>query len=97
MRAQLIIHDKLTDEKGHTVEMKIWQVPVSKHTPHGYKYSLVYIVGSERVIGYDNERGKGDHRHYEGSETPYSFAGLRQLVDEFKKDMAAYKERRYAG
>jgi len=44
--------------------MKIWQVPVSEDKPHGYKYSLVYIVGGERLIGYDNAEGKGDHRHF---------------------------------
>lgn len=85
MKARLIIHDKQTDEFGNTVEMKMWQVPVSEHTPHGYKYSLVYIVASDRVIGYDNERGKGDHRHYEGQEAPYRFAGLRRLVERFQE------------
>lgn len=93
MKAQSIIHDKGTDELGHTVEVKMWQVPISEHTPHGYKYSLVYIVRNQRVIGYDNERGKGDHRHWKGSEEPYAFAGVRQLIADFRKDMAAYKER----
>jgi len=97
MKARLIIHDKQTDELGNTVEIKMWQVPASTHTPHGYKYSLVYIVGNERVIGYDNERGKGDHRHYEGQEEPYPFTGLRRLADDFRKDMAAYKEKHHAG
>jgi len=92
MKAQLITHDKVTDELGHTVEVKLWQVPVSEHTPHGYKYSLVYIVNNQRVIGYDNERGKGDHRHLKGREEAYRFAGIRQLVADFRKDIATYKE-----
>lgn len=96
MKARLIIHDKDTDELGNTVEIKMWQVPVTKDTPHGYKYSLVYIVDGERVIGYDNERGKGDHRHLEGNETRYEFKGLRELVADFRKDMAAWKENWYA-
>jgi hypothetical protein len=75
----------------------MWQVPVSEHAPHGYKYSLVYIVAGERIIGYDNERGKGDHRHYEHVETPYTFAGLRRLVADFRRDLAVYKERYHAG
>ena len=95
-KARLVIHDKGTDELGNTVETKMWQVPVSEHAPHGYKYSLVYIVNNQRVVGYDNERGKGDHRHLEGLETAYVFTGLRQLVADFRRDMAAYKERYHA-
>lgn len=91
MKAELIIHDKVTDELGNTLEVKMWKVPASEHTPYGYKYSLVYIARKERVVGYDNERGKGDHRHLEGHEEPYHFAG-RQLVADFKTDVAAYKE-----
>jgi len=33
---------------------------------HCYKYRLVYIVDGVKVLGYDNERGKGDHRHLDG-------------------------------
>ena len=33
-----------------------------------------------REVGYDNERGKGDHRHLEGTETPYAFTGVEQLM-----------------
>lgn len=97
VKAQLVIHDKETDELGNTVEIKLWQVPVSEHTPHGYKYSLVYIVRNRRVIGYDNERGKGDHRHLEGKEEPYLFSGLKKLVSDFRDDVDRYKERRHAG
>lgn len=45
-------------------EVKIWKVPESKDKPHGLKYSFAYIVKGERVVGYDNAEGKGDHRHY---------------------------------
>jgi tRNA (Thr-GGU) A37 N-methylase len=30
---------------------------------HAFKYRLAYVVGGECVLRYDNERGKGDHRH----------------------------------
>jgi len=29
-------------------------------TEHGYKYSAVYVVNGVRVVGFDNERGKGE-------------------------------------
>ena len=91
MRGRLVLHEKITDDLGNTVEMKIWQVPVSEDKPHGYKYSLVYIVGGERVIGYDNAEGKGDHRHFMGKESDYPFRSLRRLVRDFQIDVALYK------
>jgi hypothetical protein len=27
-----------------------------------------------REVGYDNERGKGDHRHFEGTEKAYQLS-----------------------
>ena len=94
-RGSLVFHEKITDELGNTVEIKIWQVPTSKDKPHGYKYSLVYIVGGERIIGYDNAEGTGDHRHFMGKESTYPFRGLRRLVRDFEADVQSYKERRH--
>ena len=35
---------------------------------------------------YDNERGKGDHRHYAGRESPYRFVSPERLVADFDAD-----------
>jgi len=43
------------------------------------------------VWGYDNEYGKGDHRHFDGTESAYRFSTLEQLLDDFEKDVAAVK------
>lgn len=48
-----------------------------------FKYRLVSIVDGERVVGFDNERGKGDHRHHDDRESPYAFHGIRALIDDF--------------
>jgi len=81
------LHEKITDVFGNTVEMKIWNVPKSKHMPHGYKYSLVYIVDGERVIGYDNAEGKGDHRHMGEREYKDKLKSLRRLVRDFQSEI----------
>ena len=60
-KARLFRREKYTDSFGNMAEIKIWIVPVSAHHPNGVKYSLVYVVNGVRVIGFDNERGKGDH------------------------------------
>jgi len=90
IKAQLLTHRKERSDDGHITELKAWIVPVSEHTPHGLKYSAVYIINGVRVIGCDNERGKGDHRHYAGVETPYIFVNMAQLVFDFMADVSSY-------
>ena len=71
-------------EDGAMVRMVIWQVP-SPVSPseHPYKYRLVYLEKGNRVIGFDNERGKGDHRHHGEAETPYVFVDVVTLIRDF--------------
>jgi hypothetical protein len=39
------------------------------------------------VLRYDNEAGKGDHRHIGTKEVSYSFSTLEMLQDDFWKDV----------
>ena len=92
MRTQLIMHEKINDIAGNTVEIKIWQLPLSSvDKPHGYRYSLAYVVNDRRVIGYDNGEGKGDHRHYGDREEPYRFLNIDRLINDFYEDIRRYK------
>ncbi len=86
-KAALIIKDKVCLENGAIVEVRLWSVPVSDDKPYGYKYSLVYIVAGERIIGYDNAEGKGDHRHYGKQEEPYIFKDIDTLIKDFYNDV----------
>ena len=72
--------------------MKAYQVPKTMSTPHGYKYSLVYIYNSQRLVGYDNHEQKGDHRHNRTLTLPYAFRSVDRLIDDFLSDMAAVKK-----
>jgi len=92
MKARLVYHVKEYDAEGSVQEIKIWEVPKGKNRPHGLKYSFAYISGGQRVIGYDNAEGKGDHRHYMGNEYPYKFQSLEKLWKDFKKDIQRFKE-----
>jgi len=91
MQAKLINHNKLLYSDGSILETKIWMVSKSQRFPRGYKYSLVYIKDGERVIGYDNAEGKGDHRHYCNNEEPYVFISLKQLINDFMADVKKIK------
>lgn len=39
-------------------------------------------------MGYDNERGKGDHRHYADREEVYAFTSVERLAADFEADVA---------
>jgi hypothetical protein len=64
MKAKLITRFRNISGQGTGVEMVVWHLPAPvPPSPHSYKYRLVYVVAGKRVIGFDNERGKGDHVH----------------------------------
>jgi hypothetical protein len=74
--------------RGGIVEMVVWRLPEPEpDRPHGYKYRLVYVRNSERLVGYDNERGKGDHRHYGTLEESYQFTDVDTLIRDFLNDV----------
>jgi hypothetical protein len=88
MKAVLAYHDKQVLPDGTIVEMKIWEVPKPvAGSRHKLKYSLFYGREGERLVCYDNERGKGDHRHVGGKEEPYAFTSVEMLIEDFKADV----------
>ncbi len=92
MTAQLITAIKNINPDGSILEIVIWKVPKPvPPTEHGYKYRAVYVVDGVRIVGFDNERGKGDHCHIDGKELPYAFIGVDQLLEDF---IAAVETRR---
>ena len=85
--AKLIYCNKETTLEGDIIEWKIWKVDKSKDFPHGIKYSLVYIHNNIRLLGYDNERSKGHHKHYFGKEIRYEFENVEKLFIDFELDI----------
>lgn len=87
MNANCIFQKKKPFANG-IIEMVIWQLPApTLERPHGLKYRLVYVVAGTRVVGYDNELGKGDHKHLANIELPYQFVNVEQLVSDFLADV----------
>lgn len=73
---------------GGVVEMVVWRVP--RPVPpaaHAFKYRLVFVRGGERLVGYDNERGKGDHKHLLGQQMVYVFVDIDRLIADFLGDV----------
>ena len=66
-------------------------MPSYRATAHSLKYRLAYVVDNECVLRYDNEAGKGDHRHVGTKEMRYVFVSVDRLLDDFLADVAAWK------
>lgn len=93
-RAELITRFKDVTPEGGVIELVVWRVPEPvPPTTHGYKYRAVYAQDGVRVVGFDNERGKGDHGHLDGAEFPYVFVGVERLIEDF---IAAVQSKRKA-
>lgn len=88
MKATLLIHERIVFEDGGLIEIKVWRVPrpVPPST-HELKYSLFYGRSGERLVAYDNERGKGDHRHYGPRQEDYAFSSIEKLLADFRADV----------
>jgi hypothetical protein len=52
-----------------------------------FKYSLAYIVAGKCALCYDNEPGKGDHKHIDTLEVAYHFTTPAQLLADFWSDV----------
>lgn len=77
------------------VEIVIWRVPRAvKGSTHQYKYRLALVVAGECVLRYDNETGKGDHRHEGDVEAAYSFSSDEKLLADFWTDVDEWEQRR---
>ena len=88
MKATRLFDQRIDYDDGSIVEMVLWRVP-SPVPPsrHDLKYSLFYGRPGARDVGYDNERGKGDHRHFLGVETSYVFTSVERLMADFWADV----------
>lgn len=89
MKAQLVIKDRIRKNNA-LVERVVWaiQTPVNGCSHH-FKYRLYCGQNGETVVRYDNESGKGDHRHLGRNERqqPYLFITLEQLIIDFEADV----------
>ena len=94
VKAKLLHRERFDFDDGAILDMVIWRVatPVLGSN-HSYKYRLFYGRAGERLVGYDNERPKGDHRHREDRETRYEFVDVDTLVRDFLADVEQWRSR----
>ena len=92
MKAALIARSKEVRDDASIIELVIWELPEPlPPSRHCYKYRLYYGLAGEERVRYDNERGKGDHRHLSGLETQYEFVSIETLLNDFERDIEAWR------
>ena len=88
MRAVLVQRSRADLREGAFVEIVIWLLP--RPVPgsrHSYKYRLALVIDDRCVLRYDNQRGKGDHKHLGDVEFPVEFTSMDDLLDMFEHDL----------
>jgi Family of unknown function (DUF6516) len=93
MAAVLLARAKEVRDDGSIVEIVIWELPEPlPPSAHRYKYRLYYGSGDVCRVRYDNERGKGDHRHVGEREEDYLFRTLEELLEDFRRDVDNWRQ-----
>ena len=92
MKATLLLRERRVVTERAFVEMVVWKVssPVSG-SAHAFKYRFAFVVDGLCVLRYDNEAGKGDHKHVGERQEPYVFTTPAQLIEDFWNDVDRWR------
>lgn len=73
-------------------EVRVWRLPRPlAGSPHPFKYRLALVSHGRCVLRYDNERGKGDHKHVGEQQHPLTFVSMPQLLIDFDHDIHCWR------
>lgn len=87
-KATLVINRKENLTDGSIIQAVVWVLPIPlRGSPHRYKYRLYYGKEGVCLVRYDNEQGKGDHRHIAEAEEPYDFVDIPTLLRDFRQSI----------
>lgn len=88
VKATELYRQRLVLSESRFAELVLWRLPRPvAGSRHSFKYRLAYVVDGECVLRYDNESGKGDHRHVGDSESRYRFTTPERLIADFQRDI----------
>jgi hypothetical protein len=92
MPAKLLLRERRVIGNGRFAEVVIWDLtdPVPGSS-HGFKYRLAFVVDEVCIIRFDNETGKGDHKHIAEEQVPYTFTSLVRLIEDFWTAIEAWE------
>lgn len=88
IEAQLLLKERYQLAEDVFVELVIWRLPRRvRGSDHIFKYRLALIENDLCAVRYDNEAGKGDHKHIGPRETAYRFVDIETLQADFWIDV----------
>ena len=91
VKAVELVRRRIVFSETAFAELVLWQVPAPVvGSSHPFKYRLAYVVNGVCVVRYDNEAGKGDHRHFNEQESAYTFKTPGELIGDFQRDIARW-------
>jgi hypothetical protein len=91
MKATPLVTRRVSVAEGVFVEIVLWLLPEpSRGSRHSYKYRLALVADGICVMRYDNEAGKGDHKHIGDREISYQFSDVDMLIADFHADVGAW-------
>ena len=91
MKAVELFRRRIVYSEHSFAELVLGRVPKPiAGSNHAFKYRLAYVVEGECVLRFDNETGKGDHRHFGSKEGRYTFSTPEKLIDDFQRDIARW-------
>jgi hypothetical protein len=89
-----LLRSRVVYSENAFAEFVLWQIPARvSGSNHPYKYRLAYVVDEVCVVRYDNEAGKGDHRHAGDREQPYAFTSPEAMLADFWRDVERWRRR----
>jgi hypothetical protein len=93
MKGRLLFSRRAPIAEQAFAELVLWEIgePLPGCT-HRYKYRLAFVVAGVCVLRYDNDAGKGDHRHTGKRESAYDFVSADRLVADFFKDVRRWQD-----
>ena len=92
MKARELFNRRVSVTEQAFAELVLWEVPDPVFgSKHRYKYRLAFVVAGACVLRYDNETGKGDHKHVRGKEVKYRFVSADKLVADFFEDVRRWQ------
>jgi hypothetical protein len=88
MKTVELFRNRIVLAEKRFADLVIWRL--SRPLPgsrHSFKYRLAHVVNEICVLRYDNESGKGDHRHWGKNESDYKFVNPDKLLADFQTDI----------
>ena len=93
VKARPLFNRRVRIAEKSFAELVAWRLPHPvSGSSHGYKYRLALVVEGVCVLRYDNEAGKGDHRHWGQTEERYVFTDIDRLVADFFNDVSRWRD-----